>query len=80
MGQRFSKEQPYLTVEAEIEPKEATDRQLLFRVVDEHGVDSNLVRQLLSAVYVTQRHRQNPRDQPVGIYGRGYGTGIPESL
>ena len=47
MGQRFSKEQPYLTVEAEIEPKEATDRQLLFRVVDEHGVDSNLVNLLV---------------------------------
>lgn len=47
MGQKLSKEQPYLTVEAEIEPKEATDRQLMFRVVDEHGVDSNLVKLLV---------------------------------
>ncbi len=47
MGQKLSKEQPHLTVEAEIEPKEATDRQLLFRVVDEHGVDSNLVKLLV---------------------------------
>lgn len=47
MGQKLSKEQPYLTVEAEVEPKEATDRQLMFRVVDEHGVDSNLVRLLV---------------------------------
>lgn len=55
MGQRFSKEQPYLTVEAEIEPKEATDRQLLFRVVDEHGVDSNLVRLLVQG-HTAQLH------------------------
>ena len=47
MGQKLSKEQPYLTVEAEVEPKEATDRQLMFRVVDEHGVDSNLVKLLV---------------------------------
>lgn len=47
MGQKLSKEQPELTVEAEIEPKEATDRQLIFRVVDEHGVDSNLVKLLV---------------------------------
>lgn len=47
MGQKLSKEQPHLTVEAEIEPKEATDRQLMFRVVDEHGVDSNLVKLLV---------------------------------
>ena len=47
MGQKLSKEQPHLTVEAEIEPKEATDRQLIFRVVDEHGVDSNLVKLLV---------------------------------
>lgn len=55
MGQRFSKEQPYLTVEAEIEPKEATDRQLLFRVVDEHGVDSNLVKLLVQG-HTAQLH------------------------
>lgn len=47
MGQKLSKEQPYLTVEAEVEPKEVTDRQLMFRVVDEHGVDSNLVKLLV---------------------------------
>ena len=47
MGQKLSKEQPYLTVEAEVEPREATDRQLMFRVVDEHGVDSNLVKLLV---------------------------------
>ena len=47
MGQKFSKEQPEFTVEAEAEPKEATDRQLMFRVVDEHGVDSNLVKLLV---------------------------------
>ena len=47
MGQKLSKEQPHLTVEAEIEPKEATDRQLISRVVDEHGVDSNLVKLLV---------------------------------
>lgn len=47
MGQKLSKERPHLTVEAEIEPKEATDRQLMFRVVDEHGVDSNLVKLLV---------------------------------
>lgn len=47
MGQKLSKEQPHLIVEAEIEPKEATDRQLIFRVVDEHGVDSNLVKLLV---------------------------------
>lgn len=55
MGQKLSKEQPYLTVEAEIEPKEATDRQLLFRVVDEHGVDSNLVRLLVQG-HTAQLH------------------------
>ena len=47
MGQKLSKEQPEFTVEAEVEPKEATDRQLMFRVVDEHGVDSNLVKLLV---------------------------------
>ncbi len=55
MGQKLSKEQPYLTVEAEIEPKEATDRQLMFRVVDEHGVDSNLVRLLVQG-HTAQLH------------------------
>ena len=55
MGQKFSKEQPEFTVEAEIEPKEATDRQLLFRVVDEHGVDSNLVRLLVQG-HTAQLH------------------------
>ena len=55
MGQKLSKEQPELTVEAEIEPKEATDRQLLFRVVDEHGVDSNLVRLLVQG-HTAQLH------------------------
>ena len=47
MGQKLSKEQSHLTVEAEIKPKEATDRRLMFRVVDEHGVDSNLVKLLV---------------------------------
>ncbi len=47
MGQKLSKKQPDLIVEAEIEPREATDRQLMFRVVDEHGVDSNLVKLLV---------------------------------
>ena len=55
MGQKLSKEQPYLTVEAEVEPKEATDRQLMFRVVDEHGVDSNLVRLLVQG-HTAQLH------------------------
>ena len=55
MGQKFSKEQPEFTVEAEIEPKEATDRQLMFRVVDEHGVDSNLVRLLVQG-HTAQLH------------------------
>ena len=55
MGQKLSKEQPYLTVEAEVEPREATDRQLMFRVVDEHGVDSNLVRLLVHG-YTAQLH------------------------
>lgn len=55
MGQKLSKEQPYLTVEAEAEPKEATDRQLMFRVVDEHGVDSNLVRLLVQG-HTAQLH------------------------
>lgn len=55
MGQKLSKEQPYLTVEAEIEPKEATDRQLMFRVVDEHGVDSNLVKLLVQG-HTAQLH------------------------
>lgn len=55
MGQKLSKEQPYLTVEAEIEPKKATDRQLMFRVVDEHGVDSNLVRLLVQG-HTAQLH------------------------
>lgn len=55
MGQKFSKEQPEFTVEAEIEPKEATDRQLLFRVVDEHGVDSNLVKLLVQG-HTAQLH------------------------
>lgn len=55
MGQKISKEQPYLTVEAEVEPKEATDRQLMFRVVDEHGVDSNLVRLLVQG-HTAQLH------------------------
>lgn len=55
MGQKLSKEQPYLTVEAEVEPKEATDRQLMFRVVDEHGVDSNLVKLLVQG-HTAQLH------------------------
>lgn len=55
MGQKLSKEQPYLTVEAEIEPKKATDRQLMFRVVDEHGVDSNLVKLLVQG-HTAQLH------------------------
>lgn len=55
MGQKFSKEQPEFTVEAEVEPKEATDRQLMFRVVDEHGVDSNLVRLLVQG-HTAQLH------------------------
>ena len=55
MGQKLSKEQPYLTVEAEVEPKEATVRQLMFRVVDEHGVDSNLVRLLVQG-HTAQLH------------------------
>ena len=55
MGQKFSKEQPEFTVEAEAEPKEATDRQLMFRVVDEHGVDSNLVRLLVQG-HTAQLH------------------------
>lgn len=55
MGQKFSKEQPEFTVEAEIEPKEATDRQLIFRVVDEHGVDSNLVKLLVQG-HTAQLH------------------------
>lgn len=55
MGQMLSKEQPHLTVEAEIEPKEATDRQLIFRVVDEHGVDSNLVKLLVQG-HTAQLH------------------------
>lgn len=29
-------------MKAEIEPENATDRQLFYRVTDEHGVDSNL--------------------------------------
>lgn len=55
MGQKLSKEQPEFTVEAEVEPKEATDRQLMFRVVDEHGVDSNLVRLLVQG-HTAQLH------------------------
>lgn len=55
MGQKLSKEQPYLTVEAEVEPKEATDRQLMFRVVDEHGVDSNLIKLLVQG-HTAQLH------------------------
>lgn len=55
MGQKLSKEQLYLTVEAEVEPKEATDRQLMFRVVDEHGVDSNLVKLLVQG-HTAQLH------------------------
>ena len=55
MGQKLSKEQPYLTVEAEVEPEEATDRQLMFRVVDEHGVDSNLVKLLVQG-HTAQLH------------------------
>ena len=42
LGQKFSKEQKDLIVKAEIEPENATDRQLFYRVTDEHGVDSNL--------------------------------------
>ena len=33
-----------MSVEARIDPPEADDRELFFRAVDDHGVDSNLVR------------------------------------
>ncbi len=40
----FGPKKKVLSVEAKIDPPEADDRELLFRAVDDHGVDSNLVR------------------------------------
>ncbi|MDE6995406.1 MAG: DUF4982 domain-containing protein [Lachnospiraceae bacterium] len=40
----FGPERKRLSVEARIDPPEADDRELFFRAVDDHGVDSNLVR------------------------------------
>lgn len=40
----FGPEKKRMSVEARIDPPEADDRELFFRAVDDHGVDSNLVR------------------------------------
>lgn len=42
-GQLFTKEQDTITVEAFTEPPEATDRELVFKAVNDNGVPVNLV-------------------------------------
>lgn len=43
-SREFGPEKKIISVEAKIDPPEADDRELIFRAVDDHGVDSNLVR------------------------------------
>lgn len=42
-GRRFGPEKKILTAAAQIDPPEASDRELIFRAVNDSGVDSNLV-------------------------------------
>lgn len=42
-GRRFGPEKKVLTATAQIDPPEASDRELIFRAVNDSGVDSNLV-------------------------------------
>lgn len=43
-GRQFGPEKRILTAKAQIDPPSADDKELIFRAVDDHGVDSNLVR------------------------------------
>ncbi len=42
-GRRFGPEKKVLTAAAQIDPPEASDREVIFRAVNDSGVDSNLV-------------------------------------
>lgn len=42
-NREFGPDKRIISVEARIDPPDADDRELLFRAVDDHGVDSNLV-------------------------------------
>ncbi len=42
-GRQFSQDKKVLPVQAEIEPENAGDRELIFQAVNDHGVTSNLV-------------------------------------